>query len=118
MSSYYVMGRAFVERREPEQDSIDPGEYEVLWRDATASSPFVEETMEFDDTIFDDSDIPAEPGMYAIMYCARLTGKQDYWGEWDVDVEMEWMKVVRQSDEEAAAIIERVEWENEHGTGN
>lgn len=104
--SYYIIGKLFVERFEPEVNE-ECGDYEILDAVATSSSPLVMDTvMDLEESIFDQSDVPADPGIYAVMYAALLTFKQDYWGEWDIDVDVEWQKVKLLSEEETKFILE------------
>lgn len=102
--SYYVLGRLFVERF-PADDGEDIGDYEILESTATSDAPMSEPETDITDIVFDDADVPKEPGVYALMYVAVLNYRQDYFGEWDVDVEVEWLRVTQLTDEEKKAIV-------------
>ena len=80
MSFYRICGRVIVERKD------DGKEYEIL--SANASTDYaLWEGDEHDDLqtlIFSEKDVPSEPGLYILMYGAKIAFTQDYFGEWDV----------------------------------
>jgi hypothetical protein len=106
--TYYVVGRLFVERSEPDEGE-DVGGYEILDSMGACSYPECDSTMELNETVFCDSDLPKEPGVYALMYGARVIPYQTYEGEHDVDVEIEWTKAIKLKEEAARTIFDEIE---------
>lgn len=102
--SWYIMARAFVERKDYDGEN----NIEVLDHNIISSSPFAEEDDDFY-ILFDKNDIPADPGIYVVMCVALLHGVQDYWGDYDVEADILWNKIIRLQDDEAQQIISSFE---------
>jgi len=39
------------------------------------------------------------------MYTTKITGVCDYWSNYDVDIDVQWSKITRITDEEAKVVI-------------
>jgi len=87
-NSYHIVGAVFVERR------INPSELEIIGVEVVSSVPEAESKENFTTLVFDEGDVPSEPGFYYVMYAAQLLYYQDYWGEWDANSSIEWTKVI------------------------
>jgi hypothetical protein len=119
---YTTLGRMYVERHAPDEGEA-VGTFEILEVDG-ASDTLWAEPLDDLDWVFNERNLPAEPGIYALSYVIDVSSHTDYWGEVDVDYDVVWSKVVRLSDEETKSLIEYIEFENgnitedEHGQGN
>ena len=101
--SYYVQCCVYVERFEPDEGQ-EVGDWEKLDTIAVASTPLVDVDLDVE-LLFDDGHIPKEPGGYAIMYSACMTGYKDYWGEYDIDVDVQWTQTVPLSKKEVNYLL-------------
>jgi hypothetical protein len=106
--AYHIIGRIYAERWAPE-GTEEVGDFEVLDIHALSDTPYCEAEEDLRWSIFSDTDIPKEPGVYVLMYVASLHPYQDYWGEHDVDIEIEWQKVKRLNEKQAKAVIDEVQ---------
>ena len=104
MSGYYIVGVAYVERYAPEEGQ-EVGEVEVFDTQAVGSIPNCDADMDFECSVYQDADVPKEPGAYALSYAAHLYFSKDYWGEVDCDATIEWFKVEPLSESHVADIL-------------
>lgn len=101
---YYISGCAYVERHAPEEGEL-VGTYEVLERYAVSTAPLADAEEDFDSLLMYEDDIPKEPGVYAVMYTAALRPYQDYFGDYDVDVDIEFVKTVQLDKQEVKYVL-------------
>ncbi|TFH08562.1 MAG: hypothetical protein E4H14_06205 [Candidatus Thorarchaeota archaeon] len=99
MSHYFVIGQMYVERLEPTEGKND--DHEVLEHFQSASTFYADSETDVDQYFIIDRFLPKEPGVYSITYAARLDFTKDYYGEVDVDIDIEWSNVERLTDKEA-----------------
>ena len=92
MSGYYITGVAFVERYKPDEGK-EVGEIEVFDMRAVASIPCCDEREDFECCVYNEEDVPKEPGAYALIYAAYLHFRTDWWGEVDAKAEIMWFKI-------------------------
>jgi hypothetical protein len=101
--TYYVTGRVLVERHKPETDA-EEGDLEVLETEAMSTAIFSDPKMDLEESVYSEDDVPKEPGVYAIVYAARMNFYQTFEGDWDASADVEWFKVHQLNDNEAKAV--------------
>lgn len=99
-STYHIVARFFVERLAPEGEEA-VGTYEIHEEDVLSSSLYCDSDLDIDNALLIDEDLPKEVGVYVLLYALVVTYSQDYYGEVDVDFDVEWSKVERLSYKEA-----------------
>lgn len=97
IGEYTVMGQVIVERK-------DDDDIEVLEQYSFSDKlVYTESDEDLMLSVYNEEDVPRDPGLYVLMYVATLTWFKDYFGEVDVSVEPMWHKVSIVSDRDAAA---------------
>lgn len=97
IGEYTVMGQVIVERK-------DDDDIEVLEQYSFSDKlVYTESDEDLMLSVYNEEDVPRDPGLYVLMYVATLTWFKDYFGEVDVSVEPMWHKVSIVSDRDATA---------------
>lgn len=105
--AYYVVGRVAAERFAAGENQKE-GDIEVHNVQGLSDVLELDEAEEVRCLMYDEADVPKEPGLYILLYAGTFYPYQDYWGEYDVNVEIDWVKVRAITDEKKMA--ETMEW--------
>lgn len=100
--TYYVVGRIVAERFAVEKDEKE-GDIEVHEVQGLSDVLELDEAEEVRCSMYDKADVPKEPGLYILLYAGSFYTHRDYWGEYDVNVEIDWVKVRAITDEKKVA---------------
>lgn len=103
-----IAGTLVVERRPKDEESEIQYEFEILSKEASSVYPYSDPKTDLsayftEDLMYFDDILPKEIGVYGLTVVLSIRGYQDYWGEWDIDYNEEFLDVQKLSDYDAKA---------------
>ena len=102
--SITVIGQLVVERH-PQQEGDERSYVDVLYHTSMCDAlEYPESDQDLLESIYDETHVPDQPGIYGLMYVANIHWSTDYYGDVDATGEIIWHKVWELTSKEVEAL--------------